>query len=1128
MIFIVRMKTSSLQMFALAVAVCLAACAGCGTRQEPPCGPGGPPPPVSILAPALSNRTAQASEKMLRKLFPDARWIAGREIDAGLASCLRENRVLIVPDIEHVPFDWWSSIKSHLDDGGATVFLGCEPFGARVRLVEGAPQEERAFREGLLRTARASAGFSSVRDWRHLSSRGAPSNTVQSAPRGSLPWPGVLVEARDFGEWDVVAMDPIPHGAIGHSENSLVFYARGSAGTAHLAVECFERDGSCWTRTVTVSESWQPYIIHQASFNYAYGGRNRGTKGNHLALSRARKISIGLSQGVSAQAPGDLFFGVSDVRLAADPRSIRAVVSWPDIFMLSPPYRHYGSFADHVECMATGQRWPIGRARVQGPLPRSLGAGGETAAPYRWIPMFRTANAEGHSLCWPASLHVEPQTNGATKKWAWVGVDVSKASAEAAAAMTLACAQRLAAGAFLYKAGCPEFSFEPEAPVRASARWTAPAGQSAGLRVCAELYKRGDDFLRRRVVGLPPDEAGISRINLGRSPLVEETAEDYILRILLEDSTTPGRILDRVDQPLKFLTLPRTPGEQEWVTAAGARFAAGRRPVFLLGVNYWPRTTNGRMPDEFTAHWLDSSEFDPDLIRRDLAQLEEAGINAVSIQYLAPEQAPQLRFFVEEARKLGIWVHLFLPGLDPLAPDLKRAEQLIEAADLKNEAQVFALDLAWEPHLGEYKDRRRFDGDWREWLQEQYGSIEHAEQLLGRSLWKSGGLVTGPPDSELAAEGKADPALAAYRRFVHDFTSRRYGYVVRWLRARGIRQLLGARTGYGGTGQPWAEKFVALDPATGAAHLDFISPEGWGLSGTPDSFMEAGFITAYCRGVSAGKPVLWAEFGSSVGANPQTADLENQARIYRNMFEMVLKSRSAGCFGWWFPSGWRVGERSDMGIVNPDGSWRPAGSAYRNFAHRLRAEWIAPAAWRGREIDADGNASGLPSLWNAWRDTYRTETSEGRTEELRPLNFGKRTSEINIRSLGGAPYSAPAPIQSLNSEWGRIECDGVERDRAPGHIIAVNARRKVRMELINTGPAAWDASAEGKTKCVWVRLESEKGERQQIPVGALRFGASAFITWTAPDPGTWRAQPFLADVGPFGEPLQIEVLEGTN
>ena len=39
---------------------------------------------------------------------------------------------------------------------------------------------------------------------------------------------------------------------------------------------------------------------------------------------------------------------------------------------------------------------------------------------------------------------------------------------------------------------------------------------------------------------------------------------------------------------------------------------------------------------------------------------------------------------------------------------------------------VFAIDIAWEPRLGPYASRRRFDADWRAWLNEQYGSIEHA------------------------------------------------------------------------------------------------------------------------------------------------------------------------------------------------------------------------------------------------------------------------------------------------------------------------------------------------------------------------------------------------------------------
>jgi hypothetical protein len=1120
-----RMKISSLQKFVLVLTACLFVLSGCGTREEIPCGRAGPMPTVSIIAPVVSNLTTQLSVEMLTKQFPDAAWITPRKIEAELASCHRDGRVLIVPSVEYLPSDWWGAVKAYLDQGGPAVFIGCDPFKARVRFVDGKPREEKYLHDILRRTARNAPDFSSIQGWQHWSSRGTATGGVRAAESPDLPWAGVLVDVKDFDTGDMLVRDGIPHGAIGLSENCLAFHARGSAGTAHLVLECTEEDGSCWVCPITVSDKWQPYILHEAGFRHLYGGKERGATGDHLVLSQAKRMSVGLSQSVAAQAPGDRLFGVSDIRLASDPRATDEIVSWPDIFLMSPSYRYYSFTAEEVECMANRQKLPIGRARIQGPLPRSRGTGGEAGAPYRWIPMFQALSADGTPRCWPASIYIEPMTNGLAKKWAWVGVDVSKPSSEAVAKMTFACAQRMQDGMFLYKAGCPQFSFDPESPIRVSARWIAPAARAAGLRVCAELYKAGDDYLLRRVVGPPPLQDGTVHISLGRAPAVEETAVDYTLRILLEDAGAPGKIIDQIDQPLKFLIVPRTPGEQEWITAAGARFAAGRRPMFMLGVNYWPRTTNGRMPSEHAPHWLDSAVFDPELIREDLAQLEEAGVNVVSIQYQEPEQAPQLKYFLEEARKHGIWVHLFVTGLQPLDQDLGLAERLIDAADLKNESQVFAIDLAWEPRLGPYKSRCRFDADWRSWLSEQYGSIEHAEQVIGCALWRKEGLITGPQDSELAADGESRVAVEAYRRFVNDFMSRRYGHLVRWLRRHNIRQMLGARTGYGGTGQPWPEKMFALDPASGAVHFDFIAPEGWGLNGNPEQFMEAGFITAYCRGVSDGKPVLWIEFGSSVGADPQAADLENQARIYRNMFEMALKSRSAGCVGWWFPSGWRVGEESDMGIVNPDGSWRPVGDVYRDVAHRLRREWNAPQAWRDREMSVGGASIGLSQLWDAWRETYRTELSAGRMEELRPLNFGKRTHEITMRSIGGLPHVALAPLESVNSEWGRVEVDGTERDRIPGGKLAAHLKQKVRLELINTGPATWDASAEGKSRCAWVTLENAQGARQQIPVGVVRFGGSAWITWVASDPGTWRAQPLLSDVGPFGEPLQIEVLD---
>ena len=1119
--FVVRIAVTRFIPFLLLATLWVSS--GCGGTQEKGFDPfTGPMPSVSVIVPAVSSENVQLSMQMLMKQFPKARWITLPAIDVELETCLRENRVLLIPAVESLPVEVWGTLKTYLEHGGPAVFLGCNPFRARVQLVEDKPRSENEFHNTLAQTARESADFSPIVQWRHTNNRDMP-GAVCPVEAQELSWPGVWVEANDVDSWDALIMDNIPASAIRADENALVFYARGSRDTAHVSLKGTERDGSVWSASITVTQSWQLFVIHETELRYLSGGKNRGGPDDHFILSRARTMEIGLDTRMAGQAPSHHLFGLSDIRMVSDPRAPETITSWPDIDLLSPPYRRYGFPARQVECLTRGQTWPIGSSLVQGPRPRSRGLGGEKGTPYRWIPVFQARDADGTPRGWPASIYVEPQTNGVTKKWAWIGLDISNDSIEAAAAMTLACARRLQNGMFLYKVGSPQFTFEPESNIDVSARWTTPVHRSPNLRVVAELYKEGSDYLLRRVVGPSPSADGIVRIHLGRAPDIEEFAQDYTLRILLEDSSARGKIIDRVDQSIKCLGLPRTPNEQEWVTMRGARFSVGRRPVFMLGVNYEPWTTHGRMSGESGSYGLDSSLFDPELVRKDLAQLENGGVNAVSIQYLTPDQAPQLKYFLEEARRHGIWVQLFVEGLNPLHPNLRLAEQLIEAADLRNESQVFALNLANAPRLGPYEERCQFDGEWQNWLIEQYGSVAHAEKAIGGRLWKKGRAVTGPPDEELIVDGKHRAAVKVYRRFVSDFVSRRYGYIVRWLRQHHLRQLVGAQTDDRETDPISLESVFPLDPAVGATHLDFISPNGGLLHGTPHSLMESGFITAYARAVSDGKPVLWSEFGMDVGSDPQPIDLENQVGVYRGMFEMVMKSRAAGCLGWGFPSGGCVDEQSDVGLVHPDGAWRPVGDAYRDVAHRIRNEWSAPAAWRGREMDSSGDGDGFQNLWAAWRDIYRAELDQNRMEELRPLNFGKRTGEIVIRSVGGSPYMAPAPLQSVNSEWGRIDIEGLDRDRKPGHKIAVHRQQTIQLELMNTGYATWDASAQGKARCVWVELKNEK-RTQRIPVDVVRFGGSTWVRWVALDPGMWRVQPVLADVGPFGEPLDIEVL----
>jgi len=44
------------------------------------------------------------------------------------------------------------------------------------------------------------------------------------------------------------------------------------------------------------------------------------------------------------------------------------------------------------------------------------------------------------------------------------------------------------------------------------------------------------------------------------------------------------------------------------------------------------------------------------------------------------------------------------------------------------------------------------------------------------------------------------------------------------------------------------------------------------------------------------------------------------AKYYERFYKMALMAEASGTVCWWYPGGFRVGERSDYGLINPDGS----------------------------------------------------------------------------------------------------------------------------------------------------------------------------------------------------------------
>jgi hypothetical protein len=539
------------------------------------------------------------------------------------------------------------------------------------------------------------------------------------------------------------------------------------------------------------------------------------------------------------------------------------------------------------------------------------------------------------------------------------------------------------------------------------------------------------------------------------------------------------------------------------VTVQNGRFMLDGKPWFAHAINYWPLYVSGMEVEEYFSGWAMPATYEPEYIDRDLDTLQTMGVNCVSIQYVRPAEAPRLRDFIARCATRGIKVNVFLSGAHPTSPsavdDLSKRPfmELLQAADLKGNAGVFAYDLAWEPRLGLHKERAQFDPLFETWLIEQYGSVERAEAVWKRPANRVDGKLGGPTDAELKADGPHTPMVAAYRRFTDDLISRRYGEVVRLVRTLDDTHLCGARTGYGGTGTRGAVEVMQFALTAGAAHLDFTSPEGYGYG--PENIGDAAFVGMFARWAGNGKPVFWAEFGRSVWNGGEDA-LALQAALYESFAEMAEKTQADGWAGWWFPGGYRVDERSDFGVVAPDRVLRPSSLVLQRTAPTLKD--IAPYAAFGQsplEIRPEEHAAGLAALVDEFSERSAAAFKRGALPEVRTPGSHTLSTDCPLTGVGGMPYESPMPPQYLNAD-----------------IVTEFRNGRWTVTAVNTGEAAWVAG-----DCALL-VEGEDGEQRAPLSGKIAQFEAARFEVNAPKSGKAVLCMTAGRFGKFGQRTDIK------
>ena len=515
-----------------------------------------------------------------------------------------------------------------------------------------------------------------------------------------------------------------------------------------------------------------------------------------------------------------------------------------------------------------------------------------------------------------------------------------------------------------------------------------------------------------------------------------------------------GVEVDRLSHEIT-LYMPKNSEDRNYIYAENGRLMCSGEPVVMYGVNYMP--SNGKAAEDDYMHefYFSRRAYDRNLVIEDLRRIKDIGFNAVSVfSYLDEEIASgnNILDFLALCEDMGLWVDMSLRISFDNAAVTERAIRTLRFDEFDI---ISAYDICWEGRLGNYEGtgyqnlgRKTLDPQWREWILNQYGSYSAAEGVFGTAIPRdSDGSVIGLSDAQMNAAVASDCEVrlaAAYRRFLDDAVARYWNGIAGSIRAIDPNHMLGFRMTALGSGEEGMYDLRSLAPV-----LDIMEPEGYILDSTEASCTKALFCNLYSRMVSPDTPIVWKEFGRSawLGSNWRRDDAvaEDIGKLYEYSLDAMLEGYSSGVYCWYFAGGYRVGEGSDYGIINPDGSDRPCTAVLRSYAERFRNMGKIPEPDVYITVDRDEHANGIIGIYNKIAQNLTSARRENRTVALVTSEEAK-SGILYADEVRDARLAEGADIGPLKYVNGMIRSACVE-ENGEGYTAL--------LDVVNTSDAVW-------------------------------------------------------------------------
>ncbi len=935
------------------------------------------------------------------------------------------------------------------------------------------------------------------------------------------------------------------------SERLVCFWIKGDGKTPELSLELRERDGSRWVATFPLTDKWRLRVLPLEAFIYwpDNPSKGRGGPGDQVRLQDVTALQWGISNthtvSVLMVDAAEHHIQVGAVGLGAgEPQALAGLAppARPDLEGISPGYKLCEiKDAAHWLGTETGQswgitiRWPWSAPAAYSPVERPQGEGFNRGHWWRWVPLIKATNAEGVDLL-GAPLSVFLNESMPLPRCAWISVgalrgeDLERPQLQGAIAGAIL---RLSSGPLLFEGGTDRFLAYTDEPITVGARVVnyaaTPAEADVRIQITSYESQRVVPQMYRSLPRVSVQPRGLVTAEL-QQPLPPLPAGDYTVVTTLR---VGGRVTDEIRHPLTVKARIAEPPAGEIVRREGGALTLAGKPWHPVGANYWPHNLGGTPTEVYSTGWLDPVSYQPTVVEADLAQMERWGFHAIAavgaeIHWGTGPDTPQLRDLLDffwRCQRHHLKVILFVPGLDPRGWDETVARQVILA--VRHHPALMGYDIAWEPWYGD--GRRLYTPLWRDWLVQQYGSLEKAEAALGQSLPRdaaglprdAGGQVEAPSDDWLSRDGPWRALTAAYRVFMDYQIGVEYRRSAAFVRANDPWHLVGFR----GSTPDWPQAFKPVEQLTVLHFMDWAGPEGYdvpvyGKVSPPGWISSRGLCTRWLSFVSGGKPVFWMEFGLPIYPNGTDwkdemirytpAQYQYQCDEGRSFWQMQAESGAWGSFVWWYPGGFRVGENSDCGLVDPNNMPHPVAEVARQLLPGLAASETRKAdTWL--EFKPESNPGGWVGEYLRLRPEYERLWEQGKTVDVRTGGVGMTSADCPLLDPAGRPWPGAGPLRYLNAAFERLRIrprGGAWQELA----LPTAPAQPVEVRLPAGQPVEVEAWAGNLAEATWlpgqVTLNLGTGLVRQVDLAPV--GASAHLEARTPFQGSGHFLPTVA------------------